>query len=61
VDGQVGVIGLPAVNPAEVGLSNVPGAVQTQLQALVVKAVMGNQKKDTSATLSPVLVRNTVC
>ena len=38
MDGQVGVIGLPAVNPAEVGLSNVPGAVQTQLQALVVKA-----------------------
>ena len=52
MDGQVGVIGLPAVNPAEVGLSNVPGAVQTQLQALVVKAVRGNQKKDTSATLT---------
>ena len=57
MDGQVGVVGLPALNPAELGLRNVPGAVQTKPQGLVVKAVRGSHEKNKSATVSPVPVR----
>ena len=60
MDGQFGVIGLPAVNPAELGLRNVLGAVQTQPQDMAVKAVRGHQDKNRSATISPVPVRNSV-
>lgn len=55
VDGQIGVVGLHAVNLVELGPKNVPEAVHDQLQDMAGKLVREQPKKNKSATSSPVL------